>query len=124
MISENFQAKALAYDIRPEFDSKIDDLQATAERNLSTFDFVGIVERFDDSIAALSTILEAEIKIKRLNVNQRREHAPTISAEELELARKLNAIDIAVYSKARGAFQEKFHGILGNAKNEDRYFFG
>jgi hypothetical protein len=43
MVTENFQAKALAFDVRPEHRRAIGDLHGEATRNLASFDFVGIV---------------------------------------------------------------------------------
>jgi Galactose-3-O-sulfotransferase len=109
MVTENFQTKALAYDIRPDHLNEMTTsaLLETAERNLGEFDFVGISEYFDDGVRALSEILCIELSTKKLNVNPDRPFAaPT--AEELDIARSLNGLDIQLYSKARLRF-ERIH---------------
>jgi Galactose-3-O-sulfotransferase len=105
MITENFQAKALAYDIRPEHQGAISDLQGEAERNLSRFDFVGIVEYFDQSIAALSDATGADLSVKKLNINEARSSEPAASSAEIALIRQLNAVDILLYTKAKEKFE-------------------
>src|SRR6266436_9870442 len=87
MITANFQTKALAHDIRPDVldETMTGALLENAERNLGTFDFIGICEYFDDSIHVLSEMLGVALSVKKLNVNpDRRFAAPT--AEELDIA--------------------------------------
>jgi hypothetical protein len=96
MVTENFQAKALAYDIRPEYHGSIVDLQRQARRNLSSFDFVGVVEYFDHSVLALSNAIGTKLAINKVNVTAARSMAPVASAEEIELIRNLNQADIAI----------------------------
>lgn len=105
MVTENFQAKALAYDVRPEHQSAITDLQGEAERNLSTFDFVGIVDYFDESVAALAQMIGTDLAVKQLNANEARSSAPAASSAEIELIRRLNAVDMVLYGKARELFE-------------------
>ncbi len=105
MVTENFQAKTLAYDIRPEYQAAILDLQSEAERNLATFDFVGIVEYFPESMAALSEKLGSTLAPKKLNVTRARAKAPAASSDEIELIRQLNAVDMALYAAARDRFE-------------------
>jgi hypothetical protein len=106
MVTENFQAKALAYDIRPEYQLAISDLRRDAERNLSTFDFVGIVGYFNESMAALSRIIDTDLPIKKLNANAARSSALAASCAEIELIRQLNEVDSALYVKAKEKFEE------------------
>jgi hypothetical protein len=106
MMTENFQAKALAFDIRPEYQSAIGDLYSEAASNLSTFDFVGIVEYFDESMIALSRAIGREVPIKNLNVTAARSSAKPIDTADLELIRQLNSVDVALYSAAKAGFEE------------------
>lgn len=106
MVTENFQAKALAHDIRAEHQPAIADLQGQAQRNLSTFDFVGIVDYFDQSIAALSEILGIDLAVKKLNTGRARSAAAAASPAEIELIRQLNSVDLALYAKARESFKQ------------------
>jgi hypothetical protein len=110
MVTENSQAKWLAYDIRPEHQGAIFDLRGQAERNLSTFDFVGIVEHFDASLAALSQQNGLALPIKKLNVTASRLSEPAAASETIELIRRLNAVDIALYAAAKQHFE---HATLG-----------
>jgi hypothetical protein len=105
MISENFQAKALAYDIRPEHQSAIRDLRAEAERNLASFDFVGVVEYFDQSMFALSDAVGVELAIRKVNITAARALAPVAAPDEVELIRRLNPIDLALHAKAKARFE-------------------
>jgi hypothetical protein len=105
MVTANCQAKWLAYDIRPKHQSRISSLQGEAERNLASFDFVGIVEYFSESIAALSREIGVELVIKRLNVTGARFSEPPVSSEDVELIRRMNAVDIALYQGARRKFE-------------------
>lgn len=111
MVSENSQTKALAYDIRADRldPAMIDVLLETAERNLATFDFVGITEYFDDSVGVLSEMLGVEISPKQLNINPDRPAAPP-SGEELAIARSMNELDLALYAKARARFEQLYLG--------------
>jgi hypothetical protein len=106
MITENFQAKALAFDIRPEHRRSIGDLHREAARNLSTFDFVGIVEYFTESMVALSDVLGRELPIKNLNATEARSTVSAVAPADLDLIRRLNAVDIALYAAARTRFEQ------------------
>jgi hypothetical protein len=106
MVTENFQAKALAFDIRPEHQNAIGDLHREAARNLATFDFVGIVEYFPESMLALSDAIGREVPIKRLNATPERSASSAIAPDDLDLIRKLNAIDIALYTAAKTKFEQ------------------
>jgi hypothetical protein len=108
MITENFQAKSLAYDIRYQHQGAITDLRADAKRNLATFDFVGIVEHFDESVKALSRAIGRELTVKRLNVTRSRSEAPPASAHEMEIIRNLNEADLDIYERAKGRFERAF----------------
>jgi hypothetical protein len=106
MVTENFQAKALAFDIRPEHRSAIGDLHSDAARNLSAFDFVGIVEYFTESIMALSDAIGREVPVKTLNATEGRSSASPVAPADLDLIRRLNAVDIALYTAAKTRFEQ------------------
>lgn len=106
MFTENFQAKALAFDVRPEHQSAIADLHREAAGNLSTFDFVGVVEYFTESMFALSDLLGRELSIKNLNATAARSSASAVAPADLDLIRRLNAVDIALYTAARTRFEQ------------------
>jgi Galactose-3-O-sulfotransferase len=114
MVTENFQTKALAYDFRPDhLDSTMTSaLLESAERNLRTFDFVGISEYFDESTDVLSGMLGVELPAKKLNVNPDRPVAAP-PAEELEIARSLNRLDTQLYDDARSRFERLYLGRSG-----------
>jgi Sulfotransferase family len=105
MVTENFQAKALAHDIRPEHQSAISNLRRQAEQNLSTFDFVGIVEHFDTSMAAVSSAIGVDLNVKKLNVTAVPSAQRAASAAQMNVIRKLNEIDIGLYAQARERFE-------------------
>lgn len=105
LVTENYQAKAIAFDVRPEYQGEIHDLAGQAEQNLRSFDFVGIVEYFSESVSALSEAIGLAIPIKRTNVTELRSREAPPSSEEVELIRRLNGVDIALYAKARELFE-------------------
>lgn len=107
MVTQNLQAKFIAHDIRPENQAAIRDLRHEAEQNLSRFDFVGIVERFDEGVAILSQMIGLDLTAKRLNVNELRASNPTVSQHDIDSIRRLNAVDLALYDKARGLFEQR-----------------
>ncbi|UFZ06408.1 sulfotransferase family protein [Bradyrhizobium ontarionense] len=107
MVTENYQAKAIARDVRPEYQAAIRDLRGEAERNLSSFDFVGIVEHFNEAVASLSLMVGIDLTAKRLNVNKIRASAPPVSSSDIESIRQLNAVDLALYDKARSLFERR-----------------
>jgi Sulfotransferase family len=112
MVTENFEAKALAFDIRPEHQHAIGDLHREAARNLATFDFVGIVEYFPESMLALSDAIGREVPIKRLNATAERSAASAIAPDDLDLIRRLNAVDIALYTAAKARFEQTILPML------------
>jgi galactose-3-O-sulfotransferase len=109
MVTENFQTKVLAFDFRPNHlePPMRGALRENAERNLATFDFIGITEYFDDSLRVLSEMLGVELSVKKLNVNPDRPGSPP-SAEELDIARSLNRLDLGLYDKARSTFERLY----------------
>jgi hypothetical protein len=106
MVTENFQAKSLAYDVRPEYRDKITELYGEAARNLSNFDFVGIVEYFAESLAALSQEIGVLLPNKRLNITEARRSEPRASREDIEYIRRLNTVDLALYGRAVRRFRQ------------------
>jgi hypothetical protein len=84
-------------------------LLENAERNLATFDFIGITEYFDDSVRVLSEMLGVELSVKKLNVNPDRPVSPP-TAGELDIARSLNRLDLELYDKARSSFERLYLG--------------
>jgi hypothetical protein len=119
MVSENFQTKALAFDIRPDHlePSMSNALLKNASRNLATFDFIGITEYFGDSVRVLSEMLGVELSVKKLNVNPERPGSPA-TAEELDIARSLNRLDLELYDKARSSFERRYLGGRAVARTE------
>jgi hypothetical protein len=107
MVTENFQAKALAHDFRPEYQAKIADLRGEAERNLARFDFVGVVEHYEASVATLSRALGLELMAKKLNVNNERSPGHEIAQADIELIKRLNAVDHALHARAMQWFEAR-----------------
>ena len=109
MITSNFQANAIARDIRPELKTG-ENLLAEARANLQKFDFVGVADRLPQSMAALSKKLglARALPTKTMNVTSARKSAPPPTPEEVEIIVSLNAADIALYADAvaMGHFQE------------------
>jgi hypothetical protein len=106
MVTENFQTKALAHDVRPNHlnQTTISALLQTAERNLRIFNFIGIVEHFEESMQALSDALGVELSARKLNANPDRTSS-AIAAQELDIVRSLNSLDIQLYANARSRFE-------------------
>jgi FkbM family methyltransferase len=129
----NFQVRALAIDVNPfpiaaaltqeqidsfelerilesiNCDLKADELLEIAIENLKHFCFVGVTERFEDSMEMLCNTFgwTHHSSIEPANINANRITKQTISVEDLNFLKRLNAADIALYEFALKNFENK-----------------
>jgi len=98
----NGQAKVLAGEILPE-----DELLEKVLKNLENhFLFLGLTERFDESLILLKDKLNwGPIYYIKRKVSGKKVTIANISQEELELARSLNQADIQLYNNAKKQFE-------------------
>lgn len=81
---------------------------STAKKNLETvFEFVGITERFDESLLLLAPLLGLGNVVYESRNVLRSKNTPDISQEDLELARELNATDVELYAFACELFDQR-----------------
>lgn len=89
------------------WDRPIDrDTLRIAKRNLDAFTVAGLVERFDDSVAAMSRLLGWTVPARpRLNVSSTREEPP---AHTIRTLRERNQLDLELYAFAAERFSDLF----------------
>lgn len=79
-----------------------------AKANLRDFEFVGITERFDESIVLMQRALGLPtVLYERLHVSPDRPSADEISEEDRSLIVEMNTLDRELYSFARTLFDER-----------------
>ncbi len=84
-------------------DSALDDAKA----NLREFAFVGIQERFEESVALLKRMLElGPVSYENQHVSRDRPSADGISPDQRRLILEHNARDLALYEYACGLFEQ------------------
>ena len=88
-------------------------LLESALTHLGTLDFIGMVERFDESLALFSRLFGTEVGIQavRANVNEGRPHGSADRAvfDHNPLARRRVELDAALYRRAEEIFEERLH---------------
>ena len=91
----------------PPLDKPIESMLATAKERLLQMCFVGITERYDESIRMLARQLGWPVPAPglALNVNERRPKRHEITAGELEQLRALNEADCELYACAVELFE-------------------
>jgi SAM-dependent methyltransferase len=82
-----------------------------AKANLRDFAFVGITERFDESIALLERVLGlGHVPYQRQHINPRRAALDETSADQLSLIESRNSFDAELYDFGRQLFEEAVAG--------------
>lgn len=139
----NFQVRALALDADPfsiastltqeqlesyelerilesmQSDHSDEDLLITAKQNLDQFCFIGVTERFEESLELLCHIFGWPIpsEIQSANVNNDRVTKEKISEEDISLLIELNRADIELYKYAKNIFETN----LKQMKNSETF---
>jgi tetratricopeptide (TPR) repeat protein len=112
-VVDNHQTRFFAGDWRGAPRTTPDTLK-TALSRLDDFDFIGIHERYHESLQALCALLDwtpwpAGI---RVNVTPRRRRVADLPARTLERIRAFNAYDLELVDRIRARFEAQFRDIL------------
>jgi tetratricopeptide (TPR) repeat protein len=112
-VVDNHQTRFFAEDWRGAQRTTPETLKA-ALSHLDEFDFIGIHERYHESLQALCALLDwtpwpAGI---RVNVTPRRRRVADLPARTLERIRALNAFDLELVDRIRARFEAQFRDIL------------
>jgi hypothetical protein len=88
-----------------------DDLYEQAKERLERFFFVGITERYDDSIRLLAKLTGWKLKYSELNKNPNLNNKVSISSKTQNQFEELNKADYKLYKHAIIMFDSKFKDI-------------
>ncbi|MBD1851582.1 sulfotransferase family 2 domain-containing protein [Leptolyngbya sp. FACHB-711] len=98
---------------------KLDDLTpeetlALAKESLDNFAFVGLVERFQDSLFLLSYILgwKPILNSRKENAAKKKKSFDEIPAETLEIIRENSLLDLELYHYAQEIFETRFNEMV------------
>jgi hypothetical protein len=90
-----------------------------AKANLGEFDFVGITERFDESIVLMQRALGLPpVAYEHQHVSQDRPSVDEIPEELREPIVEMNALDLELYDFARGRFEARVRDAGGDLATE------
>lgn len=117
---DNSQTRALAGDIGTPFGGCTPEMLATAKRNLEGhFAWVGVTERFDESVVLLGrTFGWNDVRYRSANVARTGE-PPT--DEELALVRRMNPLDLDLYDHACRTLEARIAETAGFADDLARF---
>ncbi|MEL6222379.1 MAG: hypothetical protein AAFQ57_00940 [Cyanobacteria bacterium J06626_14] len=103
-----FAAQGVIGTLQPERSD--DELLAIAKQRLDNFPFVGIVERFQDSLFLLSYVFGwyPIRQTRQLNKAPDRKASPALSPEVMETLTNLNQLDIQLYHHAKEQFDHRY----------------
>ena len=112
-VVENHQCNFFADDWRSAERSS-QSLLDLAISHLDEFDFIGLHERYDDSMQILSAMLGwlPWPSDNKLNVTTERQSTADLAPATLEHLRKLNRLDIALYEEIERRFENRRREIL------------
>jgi hypothetical protein len=87
-----------------------------AQERMSKFAFVGIAERFDESLELLSATFGwvPPVASKVINFGTNRPHEDEVSQEVIDVIRENNKLDIALYEMGKQMFVERYNQIAHN----------
>lgn len=89
-------------------DAYTDEHLETAKQNLQNHFLVGLTERFDESLLLLSRAFGWQnIYYKRRNVTSQRPHRQEMPAKTVDLIKRKNELDVALYAFAQELFAEQ-----------------
>lgn len=104
-IGDNLQTRVISATMPPFGQLPQEALDRAIER-LEWFSVVGLTERFDESLVLLTRTLGwRRMVYTRENVTPNRKPRDEISAEEIELIREHNALDLELYAAGRRHFK-------------------
>jgi hypothetical protein len=103
----NLATRFLCGDSAPMDELPADALDR-AKANLGQFDFVGVTERFDESIVAMQRVLGLPpVAYEREHVSEGRPSAEEVPEAQRQLIIEMNALDLDLYDFARALFEER-----------------
>jgi hypothetical protein len=102
-----------------------DQILVDAQAKLEQFDFVGITERFDESVAMLCHMLGWKFpqNIKEENVNRARPKRSQISEGSIRLLKDLNYLDFELYERVAENFQKRLNVMFSDLLKHRRAYF-
>jgi len=103
----NHQTRMIAGKVKPEYGACNEEDLARAKNNIiNCFHFAGLVERFDESILAMSRSLGWKMPFyKKANITRHRITRDAIDEEEIALIRHENRHDLELYEFIRSRFE-------------------
>jgi hypothetical protein len=109
-----FAAQGVIGTLQPERSD--DELLAIAQQRLDEFPFVGIVERFQDSLFLLSYVFGwyPIRQVRQLNKAPDKKATPDLSPELLETLTDLNRLDIQLYDQAKQRFDDHYRQMVAD----------
>lgn len=90
----------------------------TARRLLDSFEFVGISERFEESLLLLCYTFgwRPPVQVPRLNVTRRRPRLDHLSAVTIHRIAEYNKLDVELYEHATRLFDERFRRMVDDLR--------
>jgi Galactose-3-O-sulfotransferase len=117
---DNSQTRAIAGDIGTPYGACTSEMLETAKRNLAAhFAWVGVTERFDESVVLLGRTLGWK-DVRYVSANVARGGTPPTQAD-LELVRNANLLDQELYEHACRLLDERIAAEPGFAEALDRF---
>ena len=112
---DNSQTRAIAGDVGTPYGECTEEMLETARRNLAEhFAWVGVTERFDESIVLLRRTFGWS-DVRYMNANVARSTTPP-SESDLALIEEMNSLDMALYREACLAFDKRIEAEEGFAE--------
>lgn len=92
-----------------------------AKESIDNFDFIGLVERYDESTdCLLSSLGFNNVKFGQLNIG---DYCKDLSGEDISLLKDLNEADLYIYEYAKSRFTNKPKKVtLGSRLRRNRHF--
>ena len=98
--------------MNPDYGRGQDPLEL-AKENLAKFEFVGILERFWESLALLAYLFNwAPLESARINVTARRPSVGEVDERTLARLRQINELDLELYRSACAIFDERWAEMI------------
>jgi len=97
-----------------------ENLLETAKKRLANFVFVGLAEKFDESLFLLYyTFGWRPMDINwKLNVSPKRKHHKDLSKKTLSIVRDCNKLDIKLYNYGKKIFENRFSKMVEDLKEK------
>src|SRR5262249_40021848 len=107
-------AEKFGITLPPYNPEELDSVLAVAKHRLDRFAFVGLTERFRESVALLAYTFGwrpvAEVPVR--NVTEKRIRRDQLTGETATRIQELNALDFALYAYAQELFDERYRAMI------------